>query len=148
LLRKSKIFNLNPDEKFLALSRKGVFLIAAITFFRELLEATLFILRSAAQSPILLVGSSVLGLICAALIVYFVTAGISNINIELVFYILNLFLIGIGAYYFGDGLDVLFSNSVPEIFKIGVLCYAIPCYVIMIKKDLKKFINSDKINRV
>lgn len=145
LLRKSKVFNTNPDGKFISLSKKGVFLISAITFFRELLEAVLFILTNSADSPLLVVGSSVLGLLAAAVIVYIVAKGISNINISVVFYILNLFLVGLGAFYFGDGLEVLFGGFIPQVFIIGVLSYAIPSYFIMIKKDLKKYLNSDKI---
>ncbi len=145
LLRKNKSFNTAPNQQFVSLSQKGVFIIAAITFFRELLEATLFILTSSNGSPLLVAGSSILGLVCAALIVYVVSRGISNLNIGVVFYILNLFLVGLGAYYLGDGLDVLFGSYVPQILKIGVFVYAVPSYFIMIKNDLKKYMNSDKI---
>jgi len=146
LLRKNKSFDTTANEHFISLSKKGVFILAAITFFRELLEVTLFILTSAETgSPILLIGSSLLGIVSAALIVYVVARGFSMINISVVFYILNLFLIGLGAYYFGDGLDVLFGKYVPEIFKMGILLYAVPSYFLMIKNDLKKYLNSDRI---
>jgi high-affinity iron transporter len=145
LLRKNKTFNITPDERFVSLSKKGVFMIAAITFFREFLEAFLFILTSSTNSYSLVIVGALLGLVCAALSVYVIAKGISNLNINLVFYILNIFLVGLGAYYFGDALAVLFSESVPEIFIIGILAYALPSYFIMIKKDLKKYINSDKI---
>ena len=145
LLRKNKSFTTTPNQQFISLSQKGVFIIAAITFFRELLEATLFILTSSNGSPLLVAGSSLLGLVCAALIVYVVSRGISNLNISVVFYILNLFLVGLGAYYFGDGLDVLFGRYVPQIFKMGILLYAVPSYFIMIKNDLKEYLNSNKI---
>lgn len=146
LLRKNKSFNATPDPKMLSLSRKGIFTISAITFFRELLEANLFILGSSSYGSIWLVLlASIAGLICAALIVFVVSKGISNLNIGVVFYILNLFLIGIGAYCFGDGLDVLVGAYIPHVLKIGILVYAVPCYFIMIKKDLKKYMNSGKI---
>ena len=144
LLRKSKTFSTNPDEKFISLSRKGVSIIAGITFFRELLEATLFILTSSGTSPIIVAGMSILGLAAAALIVYVVSKGISNFNIGVVFYILNLFLIALGAYYFGDGLEVLFGSYIPQIYTIGILVYAIPSYIIIAKKDLKKLMNRIK----
>lgn len=145
LLRKNKDFNTTANQRFISLSKKGVFIIAAITFFREFLEAILFILTSSTGSPILVAGSAVLGLVCAALSVYVVAKGISNLNIGVLFYVLNLFLIGIGAYYFGDALDVLFSRYIPEIFTIGVMVYAVPSYFIVIKNDLKKYLNSGKI---
>ena len=145
LLRKNKFFNTNPDQRFISLSKKGVFIIAAITFFREFLEAILFILTSSTGSPLLVAGSALLGLVCAALSVYVVAKGISNLNINVVFYILNLFLVGLGAYYFGDALDVLFSAYISQIFIIGILVYAVPSYFIIIKNDLKKYLNSDKI---
>lgn len=145
LLRKNKSFSTVANQQFISLSQKGVFIIAAITFFRELLEAILFILTSSNGSPLLVAASSLLGLVCAALIVYIVSKGISNFNIGVVFYILNLFLVGLGAYYLGDGLDVLFGSYVPEILKIGILVYAVPSYFIMIKNDLKKYINSKKM---
>jgi high-affinity iron transporter len=144
LLRKSKTFSTNPDEKFISLSRKGVSIIAGITFFRELLEATLFILTSSGTSPIIVAGMSILGLAAAALIVYAVSKGISNFNIGVVFYILNLFLIALGAYYLGDGLEVLFGSYIPQIYTIGILVYAIPSYIIIVKKDLKKLMNRIK----
>lgn len=144
LLRKNKSLNTDPDQRFIALNQKGIFIIAAITFFRELLEAALFILTSSSKSPILVAGSSVLGLVCAAFIVYLISKGISNLNINLVFYMLNLFLVGLGSYYFGDGLEVLFGSSVPQIFKVGILLYAVPSYFLMIKKDLKNYMNNIK----
>lgn len=145
LLRKNKSFNTDPNQKFISLSHKGVFIIAAITFFRELLEATLFILTSSAGSTLLVAVSAILGLMSAALIVYIVSKGISNFNIGLVFYLLNLFLVGLGAYYLGDGLEVLLGSYVPDVFKLGVLIYAVPSYFIMLKYDLKRYINSNKI---
>lgn len=145
LLRKNKTFNTAPNQKFITFSQKGVFIIAAITFFRELLEATLFILTSSKGSPFLVSVSSLLGLVCAAAIVYLVSKGISSINISIVFYILNLFLIGLGAYYFGDGLDVLFGSNVPGIFKVGILVYGVPSYIMILKNDLKNYMNSNKV---
>jgi high-affinity iron transporter len=145
LLRKSKNFNTTANQQLISLSKKGVFIIAAITFFREFLEAILFILASSARSPLLIAGSALLGLVCAALSVYVVAKGISNLNINVVFYILNLFLVGLGAYYFGDGLDVLFGIYIPQIFTVGILVYAVPSYFLMIKNDLKRYLNSNKI---
>jgi high-affinity iron transporter len=145
LLRKNKSFNTIANQQFISLSQKGVFIITAITFFRELLEVILFILTSSNGSPLLVAGASLVGLVCAALIVYIVSKGIANFNIGVVFYILNLFLVGLGAYYLGDGLDVLFGSYVPQVFKIGILVYAVPAYFIMIKSDLKKYMNSNKI---
>lgn len=145
LLRKNQSFNTTPNKQFVSLSKKGVFIISAITFFRELLEAILFILTSSQGSSLFVGVSALLGLACAAIIVYIVSKGISNINISIVFYILNLFLIGLGAYYFGDSLEVLFSDYVSEAFTIGVVVYAIPSYFLIIKNDLKKYINSNKI---
>ena len=145
LLRKNKFLSATPDKRFIALSKKGVFIIAAITFFRELLEAILFILTSSSSSPLLVTGSALIGFVFAALCVYVVAKGISNLNINVVFYILNLFLIGLGAFYFGDALDVLFGIYISQIFTIGILVYAVPSYFILIKNDLKKYLNSDKI---
>lgn len=142
ILRKNKIFTTDADKKFTSLSNKGIFMISAITFFRELLEATLFILTSSSKNPFLVAISSLAGLVCAALIIYLISKGISNMNINVVFYILNLFLVGLGAYYFGDGLEVLFAGYIPKIFVVGVLVYAVPSYFIMIKNDLKKYLNS------
>ncbi|MGK0466412.1 FTR1 family protein [Clostridium sp.] len=145
LLRKNKSFTTIANQQVISLSQKGVFILSGITFFRELLEVTLFILTSSSTgSFLLLAGSTLMGLISAALIVYVVSKGIANFNISLVFYILNLFLVGLGAYYFGDGLDALFGNYVPEVLKMGILLYAIPSYLIMIKKDLKIYLNSNK----
>jgi high-affinity iron transporter len=145
LLRKNKSFTTTTNQQVISLSQKGVFILSAITFFRELLEVTLFILTSSSTgSFLLLTGSTLLGLVSAALIVYIVSKGIANLNIRIVFYILNLFLVGLGAYYFGDGLDALFGNYVPEVLKMGILLYAIPSYVIIIKKDLKIYLKSNK----
>ena len=145
ILRKNQSFNTIANQQIISLSQKGVFTITAITFFRELLEVILFILTSSNGSPHLVAGASLVGLVCAALIVYIVSKGIANFNIGVVFYILNLFLVGLGAYYLGDGLDVLFGSYVPQVFKIGILVYAVPSYYIMIKSDLKRYMNSNKI---
>lgn len=145
LLRKNKSFTTAPSQGFISLSQKGLFILAAITFFRELLEATLFILTSTENSAWLVTGSALSGLLCAALIVYVIAKGISNLNINIVFYILNLFLVGIGTYFFSEGLEVLFGNFFPDIFTVGVLVYAVPSYFMIIKKDLKTYLKSGKI---
>ncbi|MCB2288528.1 FTR1 family protein [Clostridium sp. CS001] len=146
LLRKNKIFITTANEKLVSLSQRGVFILAAITFFRELLEAILFILTSTSTGSTLLIAvSSLLGLVSAALLVYVVSKGIAHLNIGLVFYILNLFLVGLGAYYFGDGLEVLLGGYVPDILKMGILLYAIPSYLLMLKNDLKMYLKSNKI---
>ena len=146
LLRKNKTFLTVPNQQLVSLSQRGVFILAAITFFRELLEATLFILTSTSTGSTLLVAaSSLLGLVSAALVVYVVSKGIAKLNIGLVFYILNLFLVGLGAYYFGDGLEVLFGSYVPDILKMGILLYAIPSYLLILKSDLKIYLKSNKI---
>jgi high-affinity iron transporter len=143
LLRKNKVFTTVPNQQFTSLSQKGVFILSAITFFRELLEVTLFILTSATTGSALLIAStSLLGLGAAAIVVYIVSRGFAIFNISVVFYILNLFLVGLGAYYFGDGLEILFGSYVPGILKMGILLYAVPSYLIMIKKDLKIYLNS------
>ncbi len=49
LLRKNKSFSTTANQQFISISQKGVFILAAITFFRELLEVTLFILTSLQQ---------------------------------------------------------------------------------------------------
>lgn len=144
LLRKNKFLDTNMGKKYISYTKKGVFILAGITFFREFLEAFLFILQSSSKAPLLVVASALAGLICAAVVVYLIAKGISNLNINLVFYVLNLFLIGLGAYYFADGLEVLFGTMVPQIFNMGILVYAIPCYIIVIKKDLKKYLNKLK----
>lgn len=145
LLRKTKSCETAPDEYFISLSQKGIFIISAITFFRELLEAVLFILTSSTESPMLVIGSASLGLICSALIVYVVSKGLANLNIGVVFYCLNLFLVALGASLLGDGLEVLFGGSIPQIGTIGILVYAVPSYIIIIKNDLKKYLRSGKI---
>lgn len=145
LLRKTKSLSAVPNERFISLSKKGIFIISAITFFREFLEAILFILTGSTSAPLLIVGSALFGFICAALSVYIIARGITNFNINIVFYILNLFLVGLGAYYIGDALDVLFSSYIPQAFTIGVLVYAVPSYFIILKNDLKKYLNSGKI---
>lgn len=145
LLRKNKAFNTTPNKQFISFSQKGVFILAAVTFFRELLEVTLFILTSSVGSTPLLVVSCISGLAAAAVLVYIVSKGLANFNIGLVFYMLNLFLVGLGAYYLGDGLEVLLGSYVPDIFKLGVLIYAVPSYFIILKYDLKRYINSNKI---
>jgi high-affinity iron transporter len=144
ILRKTKSFSTTPDEKYVNLSKRGVFILAAITFFRELLEVVLFILSDSTGSPFVVTISCLLGLVCAALIVYAVSKGITNLNIGVVFYLLNLFLVGLGAYFFGDGLEVLLSSYVPQAFTVGILVYAVPCYFLMLKKDLKNYLNKLK----
>ncbi|MGE5627172.1 MAG: FTR1 family protein [Solirubrobacterales bacterium] len=144
LIRKNKFLNTEIDKKYISYTKKGVFILAGITFFREFLEAFLFILASSSKAPMLVVGSALAGFICAAVIVYLIAKGISNLDIRVVFYVLNLFLVGLGAYYFADGLEVLFGTIVPQIFDMGLLVYAIPSYIIIIKKDLKKYLSKIK----
>lgn len=145
IIRKTKIVCTVLNKRFISATKKGVFTIAAITFFREFLEAILFILSVAQESPLFVTGSALTGLAAATALVLAVSKGITDLNINVVFYILNLFLVALGAYCFGDGLNTLFGNSVPEIFNAGFLVYAVPSYIIILKSDLKNFLNSNKI---
>jgi High-affinity Fe2+/Pb2+ permease len=140
ILRKSKIFSISANEQYTNLSKKGVFILAGVTVFREMLETTLFILASSSVAPYIVAFFVLLGLMAAATIVYIASKGLAKLNFSTVFYFLNIFLVCLGAYYFGDGLEVLFGNYIEGINKIGIFIYAVPSLILIVKKDLKKLL--------
>ena len=146
LLRKNKAFNTSVNKDYISLSKTGIFILAAVTVFREMLETVLFILATSSTSALTIISFVALGLLCSALAVYIASRGLLMLNIGIVFYILNIILICLGAYYFGGGLSELFESSIPQINTVGILVYGVPALILMTKKDLKKLIQK-QINK-
>lgn len=142
LIRKNQYFNIQLNKSFTSLSKKGLFIISSVTFFRELLEAILFTLRNYNSNLLLLIAFSAFGFIVAFIVVLFAAKGIFVLNFNIVFYILNLYLIGLGAFYFGDGLGTLTESFIPNAKTLGILLFAIPSYLVVLKSDLKRLISS------
>lgn len=117
----------------------SLFLLGLITVFRESLEVVLFILPYFVQFSLQIILGVVLGLAVALIFVVIIYKTSLKISIGLIFNIITLVLIGLGALMFGEGLAGVFPQYGEAIEKVGMLVYGIPTLLLFAKKALKKY---------
>lgn len=129
------------SEPQMKITGVSLFMIPFITVLREGLEVIVFILPSfATNNPLLLVLFILLGIAGAGVIAYLVFRTSRNININVVFTILSVLLIVIGAIAFGEGLAYFMPDMGKSIEVGGKLLYGIPLLLIYAKKELKRYV--------
>ncbi|GIM28628.1 hypothetical protein CPJCM30710_12940 [Clostridium polyendosporum] len=136
-----KYFDLNAPEKMnIRTTAFNLFLLAFITVFRESLEIILFNLPYFMISGFSIILGTLLGILSASVVMYIVYKSSLKLSATMIFNIITLVLIFIGAFMFGEGLSELMPHLGESMEKTGMLLYSIPTLLIFIKKSLKSLI--------
>lgn len=119
----------------------SLFILAFVTTFRESLEILIFFLPFLHTSLLSTLIGGLVGFVISLIIAFLVFKFAVKLNINIIFTILNLFLIYIGACLFGESLLELMPNVGDSIELAGKLIYGIPVAFLFIKSELKKYVN-------
>lgn len=118
----------------------NLFLLAFTTIFRESLEITLFTLPYFTSSGLSIAIGTLLGIFIAIIFMYVIYKTSLKLSVGLIFNIITLILIFIGALMFGEGLAAFFPAYGDSIEKAGIMVYGIPTLLLFIKKALKSLV--------
>ena len=133
-------FNSSIEAKYnIQITGVGLFLLSALTIFREFLELILFTLPLAFLNPLNIVLGVFIGISITALLTFIIYKTSVKININIVFSFIALFLIFIGSEMFGEGLVALLPQYGPSIERSGQMVFGIPMLFIFIKNQIKKY---------
>ena len=135
-----KIGTINENDISSNFTGLSLFLLGLITVFRESLEVVLFLLPYFVVFSLDIILGVVLGALIAVAFTFAIYKTSLKIDVKLIFNIITLALIFLGAMMFGEGLLGLFPAYGESLEKVGMLVYGIPTLLIFIKKALKKYI--------
>lgn len=137
--RNSKNITLDVNSKFdIKLKGTSLFMLAAVTIFRESLEIIIFLLPSMSESPFNTILGILLGVLFALILMVIMYKTTIKMNLNLIFDALTVFLIIIGGHLFGEGLAEFIPGD-ESIEMAGQLIYSIPLLFLFLKRELKKY---------
>lgn len=135
------------DDYSIETTAFNMFIIPFIVVYRESFEIIMFILPLAYENPLdIIMGISIgfaLSLICMLLIF----KAVIKLKIDIVFKILSVILIFIGATMFGEGISELLANRNETITTTIKLVYAVPLLYLFLKREMKRFINKQRYGK-
>lgn len=118
----------------------GLFLLSFLSVFREGMELVIFNLTKISQNASTLAVGSGLGILSAILVSYIIFKTSIKFNLKIIFKILGIILIFIGAEMFSEGI-LKFLSLDEEIFeKIFMAIFMIPSFYFFFNSELKKSI--------
>lgn len=139
--RQKKNFNLPIEEKYnVKLTGLGLFIFSFLTVFRESLEIVIFIIPLLANGITNIIIGAVIGFAISLLVMFLIFKTSLKLNMNILFDIISIMMIYIGASMFGEGLSTLMQNSGPEIEKVGMLVYGLPVLFMFAKSLIKDYI--------
>lgn len=118
----------------------GLMTLSFISVFREGLELAIFTMSNiGAKSTSVALGSmSGIVIAIATAVVIFKTA--VKLNLKIVFKVLGIVLIFVGAEMFGEGLVKFFPSAEEPLETAGMLLFALPSFYVFLKSDLSKYL--------
>lgn len=135
-----KIGTIDENENTVNFTRISLFLLGLITVFRESLEVVLFLLPYFVTFSMEIILGVVIGVVIALAVTFVIFKTSLKISVKLIFNIITVALIILGAMMFGEGLIGIFPAYGDSIEKVGMLVYGIPTLLIFVKKALKKYV--------
>ena len=139
---KKDLVKLKVTVDSVTLSKTNLFLLSCFTVFRELSEVLLFIIPTFTNSIIITITGCILGILCAFIINLIVFKFTMKINISMLFFIITLVLIIIGAIMFGEGVSYFIPGDGKTVETACRFIYMVPLLYIFIKKELKNVITN------
>lgn len=139
--KNTKTMTFDDDKKFAALSPFSLFMITFITIFRESLEIIIFTLPLINSAPIDIISSLIVGTVCSFVLMLVVYKFALKLNMVILFDILTIMLIIIGAIMFGEALVILIPSGGSSLEIAAKMIYGIPLLFLFLKREFKKLIN-------
>ncbi|MFY4774158.1 FTR1 family iron permease [Metabacillus sp. RGM 3146] len=119
-------------------SRIGLFVLAFLSVFREGLELMIFNLTQISHNAGSLVLGNLLGILIAVLVAVAIFKTAVKLNLSILFKVLGVVLIFLGAEMFGESLVKLYEDGGEVLEKIGFVLFILPALYIFLKDDVKR----------
>lgn len=118
----------------------GLFVLAFLSVFREGIELVAFILSKLSESASDVALGTGIGLVFAILVGYIIFKTSVKLNLKIVFKILGLVLIFIGAELFGESLVKLIPLANEGLEEIAAILFGGISLLYFLKNDISKYI--------
>jgi high-affinity iron transporter len=142
LRRQSKFENLNIEDKYnVKATGYGFFVFIFLTVFRECFEIIMFTLPTMTVNIWTVIFGSIIGLSLAVILALLIYKAAIKISLKVVFDLLTLFLIYIGAEMFGEGLLELIPSADSSLQTAGMLIFGLPTLFIFLRWKIKDYTN-------
>lgn len=142
LRRQSKYEDLNIESKYnVKTTGYGFFIFIFLTVFRECFEIIMFTLPTMTENIWTVIFGSIIGLTLAVVLVMLIYKAAIKISLKIVFDLLTLFLIYIGAEMFGEGILELFPSANSSLQIAGMLIFGLPTLFIFLRWKIKDYTN-------
>lgn len=139
--RQKKNFNLPIEEKYnVKLTGLGLFIFSFLTVLRESIEIVIFIIPLLTDGIINIVLGAVIGLALSLIVMFLFFKTSLKLNLNILFDVISLMMVYIGASMFGEGLSTLIQSGGAQIEKVGMLVYGLPVLFIFSKSLIKDYI--------
>lgn len=140
----TKYEEINLEQKYnIKATAWGFFFFSFLTVFRESIEIIMFIMPTISEKIITIVIGGIVGLALAIILMILVYKAALKVNFKIVFDILTLILIYIGAVLFGEGLMLLIPSGGEAIGFAGNLIFGVPTFYIFLKEKIKTYIKKN-----
>ena len=137
--QRKEITKTSFDASTIKVTAYSLFILSFLTIFRESLEIILFTLPYLAKSAFSIVSGILSGAILAIVVMYSFYRTSIKLSINVIFNILTILLIAIGAVTFGEGIAELFPSMGQSLEKASMLIYGISTLYLFIKSLLKEY---------
>lgn len=139
--RQKKNFNLPIDQRYnIKFTGLGLFIFSFLTILRETLEIVIFIIPLLTGNVANIIFGALIGLALSLIIMLIFFKSGLKLNINLLFDIISLMMIYVGASMFGEGLSLIFQNGGPQLEKVGMLAYGVPALFLFVKTMIRDYI--------
>lgn len=140
--KQKKLLSINDSVGEANYNGKAVslFLIPFLAVFRESLEVIMFVLALISETPINIIIGIIIGGIASFCIMYLIYRTTAKLSIKVIFDILTLVLIFMGATMFGEGIAELMPQLGQSIEVAGKMIYGIPLIYLFLKNAIKAYI--------
>lgn len=116
----------------------GLFVLSFLSVFREGMELIIFSLTKISQNASYIALGSGIGIFLAVLLTYVIFKTSLKFNLKLIFKVLGLILIYIGAEMFAEGILKIVESEEEILEIILMLAFIIPSLYFFLRNDIKK----------
>lgn len=139
--RQKKNYNLPIEERYnIKFTGIGLFVFSFLTVLRETLEIIIFIIPLLTGGVVNIIIGALIGFAASLVIMFIFFKSSLKLSMGLLFDLISIMMIYVGASMFGEGLSLIFINGGAQLEHVGMLVYGIPALFIFIKTIIKDYI--------
>jgi len=136
-----KNYNLPIEERYnIKFTGMGLFVFSFLTVLRETLEIIIFIIPLLTGGVAAIIIGALIGFALSLIIMFLFFKTSIKLSMNLLFDLISIMMIYVGASMFGEGLSLIFPKVGAQLEQVGMLAYGLPAFFIFIKTIIKDYI--------